>query len=249
MLLQGKNAIITGCRRGIGRAILENYAANGANIWAHARSESDDFLADLHMLASKYNVSIWPLCFDMTDYETMKKKVKEIMVSKIPVDILVNNAGITYNSLFQMSSEENLRRQFEVNFFSVFIFTQYISKLMTRNKNGGSIVHVSSSAGLDGNPGKSVYGSSKAAVICMSNSIAAELGGYGIRSNCIAPGIVETEMLKTMPDTVVQEAKSTADLQRGGLPSEIGDAALFLGSDLSSYITGQVLRVDGGLKS
>lgn len=247
MLLKNKNAIITGTNRGIGRAMVEAFAANGATVWAHARKETEEFMGDMEQLAIKYQVEIIPIFFELTDYEAMKQSVKKIMSSKIPVDILVNNAGITYNALFQMSTEDNLRKQFEVNFFSVFLLTQYISKLMTRNKKG-SIVNISSSAALDGNSGKSVYGASKAAVICMTNSIAAELGTSGIRANCIAPGITETDMLATMPSDIVELAIETSDLRRGGRPSEIADTAVFLASDLSSYITGQVIRVDGGIK-
>jgi 3-oxoacyl-[acyl-carrier protein] reductase len=170
-----------------------------------------------------------------------------IRSEKRTIDALVNNAGITYNALFQMSTQENLRQQFEVNFFSMFIFTQYISKLMVREKKG-SIINISSTAAFDGNQGKSVYGATKAAVVAMTKSISSELGEQGIRANCIAPGITETEMLSTMPEDVVQQAKETADLRRGGNPSEIATTAVFLASDKSSYITGQTIRVDGGLK-
>lgn len=247
MILKGKNIIITGTNRGIGKAMLEEFAKNGANVWAHARKETAEFKELIAMLSDKYKVEIRPIYFDLTDYDAMKVVVKEIMSSKIPVDALVNNAGITYNALFQMSTQDNLRQQFEVNFFSVFMFTQYISKLMVREKKG-SIVNIASTAGLDGNPGKSVYGATKAAVIAMTRSVSAELGESGIRANCIAPGITETEMLSTMPEAVVKEARETSDLKRGGLPSEIASTAVFLASDLSSYITGQVVRVDGGLK-
>ena len=247
MLLAGKNIIITGSNRGIGRAMLEAFALNGASLWAHARIETPIFIKDTQELADKYGVIIRPLCFDMTDYEAMKTAVKTIMSSKIPVDALINNAGITYNALFQMSTVENLRNQFEVNFVSVFTLTQYISKLMTRQKYG-SIVNIASTAAFDGNPGKAVYGATKAAVIAMTQSIATELGEYGIRANCIAPGITETEMLSSMPESVVNEAKVAADMRRGGEPSEIARTAVFLASDLSSYITGQTLRVDGGLR-
>lgn len=247
MLLENKNVIITGCNRGIGRAMVEEFAKNGANIWAHARTEKIEFLEDMADIAEKYNVTIRPLCFELTDYEAMKAAVKTIMSSKIPVDALVNNAGITYNALFQMSSVDQLRNQFEVNFISVFIFTQYISKLMVRQKNG-SIINIASSAAFDGNAGKSVYGATKAAIIAMTNSIAAELGANGIRANCIAPGITETDMLATMPEAIVEESKATADMRRGGKPSEIASTAAFLASDLSSYITGQTIRVDGGIK-
>jgi 3-oxoacyl-[acyl-carrier protein] reductase len=247
MILEGKNVIITGTNRGIGRAMLEEFAKNGANIWAHARTEKPEFLEDIKSVADKYQVEIRPLCFELTDYDAMKAAVKTIMSSKIPVDALVNNAGITYNALFQMSSLDELRNEIEVNFISVFMFTQYISKLMTRQKKG-SIINISSTAALDGNPGKSVYGATKAAVMTMTNSIAAELGASGVRANCIAPGITETEMLSTMPEAVVAEAKASADMRRGGDPSEIAKTAVFLASDLSSYITGQIIRVDGGLK-
>lgn len=247
MLLAGKNVIITGANRGIGRAMLEEFALNGANIWAHARVETPAFIQDTQALADKYAVTIRPLCFDMTDYEAMKVAVKTVMSSKIPVDALINNAGITYNALFQMSTVDQLRNEFEVNFVSVFILTQYISKLMTRQKSG-SIVNIASTAAFDGNPGKSVYGATKAAVVAMTESIAAELGASGIRANCIAPGITETEMLVSMPQAVVEAAKANSDMRRGGEPSEIARTAVFLASDLSSYITGQTIRVDGGLK-
>jgi 3-oxoacyl-[acyl-carrier protein] reductase len=201
----------------------------------------------MRSLAEKYGVAIRPIAFDMTDRDSMKAAVKRIMSDKRPVDALINNAGITLNALYQMTTEDALRQQFEVNFFSVFIFTQYISKFMVRQKHG-SIVNIASSAAQDGNPGKSAYGASKAALIAMTKSIAAELGGAGIRANCISPGVTETEMLSTMPAPVVEEAKRAADLRRSGLPSEIADAAVFLASDLSGYITGQVVRVDGGLR-
>jgi 3-oxoacyl-[acyl-carrier protein] reductase len=247
MILKGKNVIITGTNRGIGQAMLRAFAQNGASIWAHARIETPSFLKDIQSLADEHSVAIRPLCFDMTDYEAMKAAVKSIMSSKIPVDALVNNAGITYNALFQMSSADQLRNQLEVNFIAVFIFTQYISKLMTRQKSG-SIINIASTAAFDGNPGKSAYGASKAAIVAMTDTIAAELGTYGIRANCIAPGITETDMLATMPESVVAEAKAAADMRRGGYPSEIARTAVFLASDLSSYITGQTIRVDGGLK-
>ncbi len=246
-MLSNKNVIITGTNRGIGKAMLNAFAENGANIWAHARIETPEFLSLIEEISQKNHVEIRPLFFDVTDYDAMKNAVKNIRDSKIPVDALINNAGITFNALFQMSTEANLRQQFEVNFFSVFIFTQYISKLMMKQKYG-SIVNIASSSAIDGNPGKSVYGSTKAAVICMTKSIAAEVGESGVRANCIAPGITETDMLVSMPESVVLDAKNTADLRRGGQPSEIANAAVFLASDLSSYITGQILRVDGGLK-
>lgn len=246
MLLKNKNVIITGTNRGIGKAILEKCAINGANIWAHTRKETPEFDSMIQEVSEKNNVEIRPLYFDLTDYSTMRVAVKKIHASKIPVDALINNAGITYNALFQMSTEENLRQQFEVNFFAPFLFTQYISKIMIKFK-GGNIVNIASTAGADGNSGKSVYGASKAALITMTKAIAAELGEYNIRANCISPGMTSTDMLNTIPSEVIRNQNKIADIRRSGVPSEIADAAVFLASEMSSYITGQVIRVDGGL--
>lgn len=245
-ILEGKNVIITGTARGMGRAMLDVFAANGASLWAHARTAAPEFLDTCRALSGQYGVEIRPLCFDLTDYAAMKAAVKEIMRSKIPVDGLVNNAGITNNTLFLMTSEAVVREQLEVNFFAPYLFTQYIAKLMLRNHRG-SIVNTSSSAGQDGNAGKSAYGASKAALIAMTKSIAEEMGKDGIRANCIAPGITETSMLSTMPDYVIEELKSTVALRRAGQPEDIANVAAFLVSDLSSYVTGQVFRVDGGM--
>lgn len=245
-LLENKNLIVTGTRRGIGKKLLEILAANGANVWAHARIETNDFTDECKRLSEKYKIQVWPVCFEMTDYEAMRGEIKKIRNYKLQVDGLVNNAGITYNALFQMSDMNVVRKQMEVNFFSVYQFTQYIVKLMIRTKKG-SIVNISSTAGLDGNSGKSAYGASKAALIAMTKSVAAELGNQGIRANCIAPGITETEMLSTMPDYIVEAVKNDVDLKRVGKPEDIADTAVFLLSDLSSYITGQVIRVDGGM--
>lgn len=245
-LLEGKNVIITGTRRGMGRAMLDAFAQNGANLWVHARALTPEFQTICDETAGKYGVEIRPLCFELTDYDAMKNAVKLIQSSKIPIDAVVNNAGVTYNALFQMSRLDEVRRQMEVNFFAPYTFTQYIVKLMLRNKKG-SIVNVASTAACDGNSGKTAYGASKAALITMTQAIAEELGKDGIRANCIAPGITETDMLQTMPESIVQGVRDSVDLRRAGMPGDIANTAVFLASDLSSYITGQVIRVDGGM--
>lgn len=246
MILTDKNVIITGCAQGIGKAILEIFASQGANIWACARSNSDEFNAFLLELSDKYPGDIWPVYFDLKDHDQLKGAVKSISASKRKVDVLVNNAGITYNALFLMSSMAQMREVFEVNFFSPFLLTQYIAKIMIRQKQG-SIINISSSAGIDGNAGRSVYGSSKAAMICATKAMAAELGVYGVRVNSIAPGIIQTSMVSSMSEKVIQDTLLMSDMNRMGKPDEIAKVALFLASDMSSYVTGQVLRVDGGL--
>jgi len=168
------------------------------------------------------------------------------MYQKRQIDILVNNAGITYNALFQMSTEEWINKTFDVNFVSPILFSQYILKLMLRN-GSGAVVNISSSASLDGNSGRSIYGASKASINCATKSIAEELGSKGIRANCIAPGITQTDMLESMTEEVINETVLSTDSKKAGTPEDIANAALFLASDLSSYITGQILRVDGGM--
>ncbi len=247
MLLSGKNVIITGCNRGIGYSMLKCFASNGANIYACARKSSIEFEAKVEEIANENGVEIWPVYFDLSDENQIKAAVKKIQTDKRPIHALVNNAGITYNALFQMSSLEKLKETFNINFFSMFLFTQYISKLMARQKHG-SIVNIASTAGIDGNAGKSVYGASKAAVICMTKSIAEELGEHGVRANSIAPGITQTDMLSSMSEDVINESIIGSDLKRAGNPEEIASAAVYLASDLSSYVTGQVIRVDGGLR-
>ena len=245
-LLKGKNAIVTGCARGIGSSIVEVLAENGANIWACARKQTPEFENFLESLSSKYDVVIKPIYFDLSDKDQMKIAVKTIMSEKISVDILVNNAGITYNALFQMSTIDKIQEVFDVNFISPFLFTQYIVKLMLKNKSG-SIINISSSAALDGNSGRAVYGASKAALLCATKSLAAELGDQGIRANVIAPGITKTDMLSSMTEEVINETVMNTDMKRHGEPTDIANTVLFLASDLSSYITGQVIRVDGGM--
>lgn len=247
-ILQGKNILVTGTARGMGHQMVETFAANGANVFAHARTSTDEQLAYCKEVADKYSVQVIPVFFELTDPEAIKAGVKEIRGYKVPINGLVNNAGITMNALFQMTRMEDLRNQFEVNFFAPFLLTQYITKLMVRS-GGGSVVNIASTAGEDGNSGKSAYGSSKAALVCMTKAIAEELGENNIRANSILPGITATEMLSSMPDYIIDEEKSITALGEPGTPANIADTAAFLLSDYSSYITGQAIRVDGGVST
>jgi len=245
-MLEGKNVIVTGTARGIGHKMVEIFAQNGANVFAHARKETQEHKQFCEQLAVKENVQIIPVYFDLQDEDAIKDAVKSIRSTKLSIDGLVNNAGVTYNALFQMTNMDELRKQFEVNFFAPYLFTQYISKLMIRNKKG-SIVNVSSSAALDGNSGKSAYGASKAALLTMTLSIAEELGTSGIRANVICPGVTETDMVSTMPEYISEVQKEAAFLKKLAKTDDIANIALYLLSDYSSYITGQIFRVDGGV--
>lgn len=244
--LSNKNILITGSRKGIGLSIVKRCASLGANVWAHARTFDDNFEKLCIELSTKYNVQVKPIYFDMTDTKSLKNTIMDIRKSENKINGLVNNAGITYNSLFQMTSENMLRENLEVNFISPFLLTQLVTKLMVKN-GGGSIVNISSTAAFDSNEGRSAYGASKAALSCASIVLSRELGMQNIRCNVVAPGMTDTDMLSSMTDDVIKETADSASLKRYGEPCEIASAVSFLLSDSSSYITGQVLRVDGGM--
>ena len=247
-LLEGKNAIITGCNRGIGRAVLNCFAEHGANIFACMRNVTDDFKAHVENLAKTNSVEIFPLSFDFCDEEAMKKAVAEIRKSHRSIDILVNNAGkISPNVMFQMTPIDNMRDIFEVNFFAQVRFTQYITRLMQRNGKG-SIVNLSSMSGLDGSPGQLEYVSTKAAIVGVTQNLAREFGLDGIRVNAVAPGLIDTDMGNEMDSEYADSIIKRSSLGRKGKPEEIAHVILFLASDLSSYVTGQVIRADGGVK-
>lgn len=247
MLLQGKTAVITGSSRGIGRAICEVFVKNGANIWACSNTPSQQYIQDLKDLAKSTSVWINPLFFDLRDYEQISSAMKEILSSKGSIDILVNNAGIvSKNALFQLTSMNTIRDVFEVNFFSHLHISQYILKAMSRQKSG-SIIFISSIAGIDGEPGQLEYVCSKAALIGATKKLSRELSYANIRVNAIAPGVVKTDMIDNMKEDVMNRFIKQSSENRIGEPYEVANVALFLASDLSSFVTGQVIRVDGGL--
>lgn len=245
-MLKGKTAFITGTSRGLGRAFVNEFAKNGACVFAHARKETSEFIDWCAELASRYGVDITPVFFDMADSGAMRESVRNLVVSKTPVDVLVNNAGVTDNALFQMSSERMLRNEFEINVFAPFLLTQYLLKIMLRCGHG-SIVNVSSVSGLRGDVGRSVYGMTKAALASFTQSLAAEVGRQGVRVNAVAPGFIETDMMSYMTEDVVQRNLERSSLGRRGTPEEVAKLVVFLASDASSYMTGEIVRVTGGL--
>lgn len=244
-LLENKTILVTGTMRGIGKSMVEIFAANGANIIAHARKEDAGHREFCERIAEEKNIKIFPLYFDLADQGAIKDAFQEIRSLKIPVDGLVNNAGIGGNSLFQMTRMEELREIFEVDFFGPYFLTQCVVKMMLRQKRG-SIVNISSTSALDGNSGKTAYGSAKSALLTMTKCIAEELGTGGIRANVICPGVTETEMIKEMPEYIIDIERDATYLGSLGKTDDIANMAVFLLSDLSSYITGQAIRVDGG---
>lgn len=245
-ILNGKTIIVTGTARGMGHQMVETFASFGGSVFALARKRTEEHQAYCTDVARKYGTEVIPVYFELTDYDAMREAIKTIRSYKKRIDGLVNNAGITYNALLQMTKIDELRKVMETNFFAPYIFTQYIVKLMVRNQSG-SIVNIASTAALDGNAGKSAYGPSKAALITMTKCLAEELGGSGIRANAICPGVTDTEMISHMHGYIYDIEKDAASLKKNAKPSDIANAAAFLLSDLSSYITGQALRVDGGI--
>ena len=247
MLIQNKTAVITGCNRGIGKKILEVFSANGATIFACVRSINEEFKTYLNEIKKKFNNQVIPIQFDLNDESQVKEAASNILSSSSSIDILVNNAATIYTALFQMTSIKKLKETFETDFFSQTLFTQYILKSMIKKKSG-SILYISSSSALDGNEGRSAYSSAKAAIIAQAKALSREVGMYNIRVNAIAPGLTDTDMMKeNTPKEIVNEVASKTSLRRIANPQEIANAALFLSSDLSSYITGQVIRADGGM--
>jgi 3-oxoacyl-[acyl-carrier protein] reductase len=246
MLMKGKNAVVTGCLKGIGNATMELFARNGANVWACCQYEDAGFESQVRQLAAENNVWIKPLYFDLLDPEQIKNAAHTIRESKQQVDVLVNIAGMTHDALFQMTTMEQMKKVFEVNFFSQMLLTQYITKYMLRQKSG-SVINISSISAIDGNPGQLSYSASKAAILGATKTLSAELAGSGVRVNALAPGVIRTEMTQKMPPDVLAKLMAKSDLKHMGLPEEVAGVIVFLASDLSSYITGQVIRVDGGI--
>ena len=244
-MLKGKTAVITGCNRGIGKAIFKLFVENGANIIACTRMPSKDFTGLIAEYQNKHNVKIHPFYFDLGDFDQTKAVIKEIISLKIKIDILVNNAGIAFGAYFQMTSVADLERMMKINFVSQIQLTQGISRYMSRSKSG-SIINMGSTAGLMADAGMLSYGSSKAALIFATKTMATELGPYNIRVNAIAPTVTKTNMFEEMEETARNKLIETSAFKRAAEPEEVANVALFLASDLSTFVNGQIIRVDGG---
>ena len=240
-----RNVIITGANRGIGFAIVRKFAENGWNIWACARKPNTDFESEMQELAQVHGIWVKPVYFELRDEESIKNGFMKIYKDKKPVNTLINNAGIACRRLFQMTSMEIIRELFDVNVFAPMYLCQQTLKIMAKQKYG-NIINIASTAGLTTYFGNSCYGSSKAALISFTKTLAAEVGSYGIRVNAIAPGPTDTDMMGGLSDEDEQAALNNCAMNRMAQPHEIANIAYFLSSDESFFINGQVIRVDGG---
>ena len=244
-VLNNKSAIITGASRGIGRGIAIEFAKQGCNV-AFTYSKSVEQANKLITELESYDVKAMGYQSDASSFSDSELLIETVLNDFPGIDILVNNAGITKDNLLMRLSEKDFDDVIKVNLKSVFNMTKAVQKTFLKQRKG-SIIHMSSVVGVKGNAGQSNYSASKAGIIGFSKSIALELGSRNIRSNVIAPGFIETEMTKQLSKEIVEKWRNGIPLKRGGTPEDIANVCVFLASDLSSYITGQVINVDGGM--
>jgi len=244
-LLDKKTAVITGASRGIGRGIAKIFAQQGANV-AFTYSSSLQAAEELENELSDFGVKAKGFQSNAADFKDAQILIDNVIKQFGNVDILVNNAGITKDNLLMRISEEDFDKVIEVNLKSVFNMTKAVQRVMLKNK-AGSIINISSVVGIKGNAGQTNYAASKAGIIGFSKSVALELGSRNIRCNAVAPGFIETEMTDKLNPEVVQSWRNAIPLKRGGTPEDVANLCVFLASDLSVYITGQTINIDGGM--
>ncbi len=244
-LLQGKNAIITGGSRGIGKGIAQVFAEHGANV-AFTYNSSAQSAEDLAKELEAKGVKAKAYQSNAASFEEAQKLIDDVNAEFGSIDIVINNAGITRDNLLMRMSEADFDKVIEVNLKSIFNMTKAVQRTMLKQRSG-SIINMSSVVGVTGNAGQSNYAASKAGIIGFSKSMAQELGSRNIRTNVVAPGFIETEMTEKLDEKTVQGWRDSIPLKRGGKPEDIANTCVYLGSDLSSYVTGQVIHVDGGM--
>ncbi|MCG9971728.1 3-oxoacyl-[acyl-carrier-protein] reductase [Christiangramia crocea] len=244
-LLEGKNAIITGGSRGIGKGIAQVFAQHGANV-AFTYNSSAQSAEELAKELEELGVKAKAYQSNAASFKEAQELVDKVNEDFGSIDILVNNAGITKDNLLMRMSEEDFDKVIEVNLKSIFNMTKAVQRTMLKQRKG-SIINMSSVVGVTGNAGQANYAASKAGIIGFSKSMAQELGSRNIRTNVVAPGFIETEMTEKLDEKTVQGWREAIPLKRGGKPEDIANACVYLGSDLSSYVTGQIIHVDGGM--
>lgn len=242
-MLENKIALVTGASRGIGKKVAEKLAEQGAIVYANARVETclTEWCENIN---AKYKGKVIPIYFDVTDRELVRKAFGIIKKQHNRLDILVNNAGVEYNQSIGMISHSQMDEMFQVNVYAVIELIQWAQKMMRRQKNG-SIINIASIVGNCGNRGQMVYSATKGAVIALTKSAAKELAECGIRVNAVAPGLIDTDMISATNKIYLQKRIDNIAMGRLGTPEEIGDVCVFLASDMSSYVSGQIIGVDG----
>ena len=245
MLLENKTALITGAAKGIGKAIALKFASEGASI-AFTYLTSKDAAMDTKRELEAFGVRVLAIAADASDFEGTAKVVEQVLAEFQHIDILVNNAGITRDGLMMRMSEEQWDKVIDANLKGAFNFIHAVTPSMLRNR-AGSIINISSVVGIRGNAGQSNYSASKAGLIGLAKSMAQEVGSRGIRVNVVAPGFIMTDMTASIPPETIKAWEANIPLRRGGTPEDVAKVCLFLASDLASYVTGQVIAVDGGM--
>ena len=245
MLLEGKTALITGAARGIGKQIALAFAKEGCNI-AFTDLELNEAAQATRDDIAAFGVKVQFYASNAADFEAAHQVVEQVVADFGRLDILVNNAGITRDTLLMRMTEQQWDLVIQVNLKSAFNFTHAVTPVMMRQRSG-SIISLSSVVGLNGNAGQANYAASKAGIIALTKSVAKELGGRGIRANAIAPGFILTDMTKALGEETLKQFVSMIPMRRGGEPEEVAKVALFLASDLSSYVSGQVIQVNGAM--
>ena len=247
--LKNQTAVITGASKGIGISLVEEFSKNNCNIWACARTKTNEFIDYCKKLEDENNTFVRPLFFDLNDYIEIKSSADHINKNSEKIDHLINNAGILNNSLFQMTEIENFKSIFEVNFFSQIYLSQLIIKKMIKQKRG-NIINISSTSSQDNDFGRSAYSSSKAALNSISKVMSKELSRFNIKVNVIAPGLVDTSLMRDNTEKkYLDDTISKLNVKRIASPKEISKLALYLASDDSSYVSGEIIRIDGGMGS
>jgi 3-oxoacyl-[acyl-carrier protein] reductase len=246
LTLRGRVAYVTGSTRGIGNAIARSFAAEGAAVVVNGRSSEAAVAALAEELRREHGTECIGIWADQRDPEAIKAAYRRIVAAYGRLDVLVNNAGILDDALLGMIPESTILETFETNALAVLRNMQTAARLM-RRRGAGSIINIASIIGVMGNPGEAVYGGSKAAVIGMTKSAAKELAPIGIRVNAIAPGFIDTDLTRSMPTAKFDERLASVGMGRIGRPQDVANVALFLASDMSSYVTGQVIGVDGSM--
>ncbi len=244
-LLEGKNVIITGASRGIGSGIARVFANHGANI-AFTYSSSEGPAITLQNELTEMGVKAKAYKSNAASFSESEALIASVLEDFGGIDVLINNAGITKDNLLMRMNEDDFDSVIEINLKSVFNMTKAVQRTLLKQRHG-SIINMSSVVGVKGNAGQTNYAASKAGIIGFTKSVALELGSRNIRCNAIAPGFIETEMTGKLDEKTVQSWRDAIPLKRGGSPEDVANACLFLASDLSAYVTGQVLHVDGGM--